>query len=187
MSATLQAMGLVPVRHFTGGTIRVENRGDGIASGYATSLFTGTPVKNQTDGTLIATGVAAADPCIGVFQGCEFSSAGKRWVIPYWPGGQTYDAGTMIAKFTADPTIVYEGQSKGSIAMASIGDGINLGDASQGSTFTGFSSQGLAAASTGATAATFRIIDKASYPDNAWGDAFTKLLVVIQAYQGQTA
>lgn len=185
MSATLAPMGLVPTRH-PSGVIRVENQVDGILSGYGTNLFTGTPVKRFTDGTINATGTAAADPCLGVFQGCEFSAASKRFVLPYFPAGQTYDAGTMIAKYTADPEIIYEGQSSGSLLAVNIGEGINLANASQGSTFTGFSTQALGAA-TGATAATFTIWNLSQYDDNAWGDAFTKVLVRIQTFQPPTA
>jgi hypothetical protein len=178
MSGTPAApYGLVPSRH-PSGIIRIENQIDGIASGYTSSLFTGTPVTRTTDGTLIfTTGVAGT--CIGVFQGCEFSAAGKRFVLPYFPAGQTYDAGTMIAKYTMDPDIIYEGQSVGSVVASKMGGGANVsGAATSGSTFTGFSTQALDVG-TDATAGTFIIVGLALYADNAWGDAFTRILVQI--------
>jgi hypothetical protein len=177
MSATLAPQGLVPARHLSG-VIRVENQVDGILSGYATSLFTGTPVGRGTNGTIeFTTGVAGA--CIGVFQGCEFSAATKRFVLPYFPAGQTYDAGTMIAKYTFGRDIVYEGQSIGPVPATAVGEAININGAStSGSTFTGFSTQALGAP-TGATAGTFIIHGLAQYDDNAWGDLFTKVLVRI--------
>jgi hypothetical protein len=181
MSATLAPQGLVPARHLSG-VIRVENQVDGILSGYATSLFTGTPVGRGTNGTIeFTTGVAGA--CIGVFQGCEFSAATKRFVLPYFPAGQTYDAGTMIAKYTFGRDIVYEGQSIGPVPATAVGEAININGAStSGSTFTGFSTQALGAP-TGATAGTFIIHGLAQYDDNAWGDAFTKVLVRIASDQ----
>src|SRR5215831_3145053 len=107
MSATLAPQGLVPERH-PSGAIRVENRIDGVVSGYGTAIFTGSPVKNDTNGTLIPVTTTVADKCIGVFQGCMFSSAGKRFVLPYWPAGQTYDAGSGLFYFTRDPLIIYQ-------------------------------------------------------------------------------
>lgn len=181
MSATLAPEGLKPVRHYGGGTIRIENQVDGIASGYATSLFTGTPIKKDASGNIVAC-AAGADTPLGVFQGVEYSAAGKRWVTGYWPASQTYDAGTMIAKYTADPMIVYEGQAKGPVAATAVNETINLGDASQGSTNTGFSTQGLNQTTTGGTAGSFKVLGLARYPDNAWGDAFTKLEVLISSY-----
>jgi len=190
VSATNQSQGLVPVSH-PSGTIRVDNLQNGIVSAFGTSIFTGTPVKRDTNGTIIpcASGV---DVCIGVFQGAEWSSNGKRFVLPYWPAGQTYDTNDpignpMIAKFTSDKEITYEGQASGPVAQAANGEGINLLNASQGSTFSGFSTQLLNATTTGATTATFQITNLAPYEDNAWGDAFTKLRVRISNYQGQVA
>lgn len=192
MSATLQAYGLRPVYH-PAGVIRQEQKLSGIASGYATAIYTGTPVKLNTDGTLIPVSTGA-DVAIGVFQGCEFSSNGKFFVLPYWPASQTYDtpAGNgflnpMWAFYTRDPDIVYEAQANGSLSLAAVGQGINLANASQGSTYTGISTQALNATTTGATAATFQVIDLAPYDDNVWGDAFTQVRVKIATYQGQIA
>lgn len=185
MSSTNQAQGLVPAWH-PAGTIRQVQDVDAIASGYATALYTGTPVKYTTDGTLVAVGTGA-DVCIGVFAGCQYTSNNKRFVSPYWPASQTYDAGSMLVNYTRDPGIVYEGQADGSVALSARWEGINLVDTSQGSTLTGFSTQRLNHTTTGATAATFQVVGLAPYDDNAWGDSFTKLWVKIASYQGQIA
>lgn len=185
MSAVLAPQGLVPTRH-PSGTIRVENLVDGILSGYTSNIFTGTPVKRFTDGTLNVCGTGA-DTCLGVFQGCEFSASGKRFVLPYFPAGQTYDAGSMIAKFTADSDIIFEAQADGPVAQIKLGEAINLANTTQGSVYTGFSSQALSATTTGATPGTFVVFGLAQYGDNAWGDAFTKLLVKIGTGQPPVA
>lgn len=185
VSSTAAPTGLIPVYH-PSGTIRIDNQVDGVASGYSPALYTGTPVKRTTDGTLVAVGTGA-DVCIGVFQGCQFTASTKRFVLPYFPASQTYDAGSMIAYFTSDPQIVYEGQANATIAATTIGEGINLANTSQGSTYTGFSTQALDASTTGSTDATFQVLGLAPYPNNAWGDAYPVLRVKISTYQGQVA
>ena len=185
MSSTATPFGVRPVSH-PSGTVRLDQLAGGVASAYGTALYTNTPIKRHTDGTLIAVGTGA-DVTIGVFAGCEFTASSKRFVLPYWPAAQTYDAGSMIAKYTDDPEIIYEGQANGAVAMTAVGEGINLGDASQGSVYTGFSTQSLAATTTGATAASFILQGLAPYPGNAWGDAYTRVYVKISTRQGQVA
>jgi hypothetical protein len=115
-------------------------------------------------------------------------------VLPYWPAGQTYDtpAGNnqlnpMWAFATVDKGILYEIQANGSISQSGVGQGANLGVASQGSVYTGFSSQYLNPTLVGATAATFIVDSLAPYDNNLWGDAFTIVRVRISNYQGQIA
>lgn len=181
MSALLQPQGLVPVRH-PSGTIRVENQVDGITSGYAFNMFTGSPIMRGTSGN-IELSAGSPNVCMGVFQGCEFTSGTKRFLLGYWPASTVYDAGSMIVRFTMDPDIIYEGQSSGPVALVDVGGGINI-SAVSGNTSHGFSTQTLSTP-TGATAATFRIVNIAPYDDNAWGDAYTKVLVQIAAAGAQ--
>ena len=185
MSATASPFGVRPVSH-PSGTVRLDQLAGGVLSTYGTSIFTNTPVKRDTNGTLIpcATG---ADVCIGVFAGCEFSSSGKRFILPYWPAAQTYDAGTMIAYYTSDVNITYEAQADGAVALTANGESINLANTSQGSVYTGQSTQSLTATTTGATAGTCQINGLAPYDDNAWGDTYTILRVKISSYQGVVA
>ncbi len=182
MSTLAAPFGLEPAAHISGGTIRQDYQDNGIASGYNTNLFTGTPIKRTTDGTIVAC-TTGADTGIGVFQGCEFSASGKFFVSPYWPASQTYDDdGTMQAYFTTDPNILYDAQADGTVAASAIGEAINLANTSQGSTFTGLSTQALNHTTTGATPglATIRSIPKGPYPGggiNIPGDAFTVVRV----------
>lgn len=174
MSATAAPFGLRCVYH-PSGVPRAETLVSGIASGYATGLYTGTPVKLiAATGTLVATAVGA-DSTIGIFTGCFFISGGKPFLLPYWPAAQTYDANTyMWATYEPfDTQAIYEAQADGAVAMSANGEGINLITASAGSVYTGLSSQALSATTTGATPGTFQVQNIAPYSDNAWGDAFT--------------
>lgn len=161
------------------GIIRQDYQVNGIVSGYGTAIYTGTPVKRDTNGTLIpcATG---ADTAIGVFQGVEYTDATGRFVVsPFWPASATYRSdGQMQAYFTSDPNILYDAQANGPVAATKIGEAINLADASQGSDYTGLSSQALNATTTGATPglATVVSIPPGPYFGGEWntpGDAYT--------------
>lgn len=188
MTTTSSPFGVRPVWH-PSGVIRQTEILNGVASGYATDIFTGTPVKYTTDGTLIVT-ASGADSTVGSFAGCEFSSAGKYFVLPYWPASQTYDTlGPARFYLTDDKGIVYEGQANATVAATARHEGINLAAAPSpaGSVYTGASFQSLNATVTGATPATYTIQDLAPYENNAWGDAFPILRVTIQTYQGPVA
>jgi hypothetical protein len=179
--------GLRPVYH-PSGDVRVEQHANGIASGFGTAIFTGTPIKKATDGTIIPCAVGA-DVCIGVFAGCQFISGNRPFILPYWPAGQTYDVNTrMVALWNPiDAVAEWEGLANGPVPQTAWGEGINLADASAGSIYTGLSSQHLNATVTGATPATFIVTGLPQYPDNTWGDAFTLLRVRISTVQGQVA
>lgn len=59
-----------------------------IASGYATALGTGDPVKLTTDGSIIQATNSAST--LGVFQGCRYiDSSGRIQIQKYWPASQT--------------------------------------------------------------------------------------------------
>lgn len=181
MSAVSAPFGLRPAYH-PSGIIRQERMVNGIASGYATSIFTGTPIKPTTTGTLIVT-ATGADNTIGVFQGVEFTSATKFFVLPYWPASQTYDAdGLMEVYYTQDPNIIYEVQADGPVAQTKVFETANLVTASAGSTATGISSQMISATTTGASAGTFQVTGIPVAPDNTPGDAFTRVYVKISTY-----
>ncbi len=174
MSATAAPFGLRCVYH-PSGVPRIETLVSGIASGYNTAIYTGTPVKLVAGTGTLVVSATGADSTIGIFVGCFFISGGLPNLKPYWPASQTYDANTyMWAQYEPfDSQAIYEGQADGSVAMAANGEGINLASASSGSVYTGLSTQALAATTTGATPGTFTVQNIAPYPDNAWGDAFT--------------
>lgn len=187
MASTSSPFGIRAVSH-PSGILRQEVFPNGIASGYGTAIYTGTPVKRTTDGTLVVVGTGA-DVCIGVFQGVEYTnSSGGFTVSPYWPASATYAAdGRMEAYCTTDKEITYEGQTDATVAATVIGESINLATASTGSASTGLSAQMLTATTTGATAGTFQVLGLAPYPNNAWGDSYVIVRVKISSYQGVIA
>ena len=176
MSQVAAPSGIRPIYH-PSGEIRQENLKDGILSGYTSSIYTGTPVKFNTDGTLIVctTGV---DTMAGIFAGCEFTSGGRRFVQSHFPANQTYDVGSMIAKYQPiDGQAVYTGQTAATVAATAVGEAINLQNASQGN-IMGQSTQALSAP-TGATLGMFKIIGLLETPDNDWGDPYVWLKLVV--------
>lgn len=186
MSAILAPFGLRPVFH-PSGDIRTRDSYK-IASAYGTGLYSGTPVKLTTDGTLIAT-ATGADSIVGIFAGCQFISGNRPFILPYWPAGQTYDANTEMTAWIQpmDGLAEYEAQLSGTAASTIIGEAINLDAAAGGSVYTGQSNQTLNPTTTGATPGTFIVTGLAPYPDNAWGDAYPIVRVKAGTVQGPVA
>lgn len=152
-----------------------------IASAYGTNILTNQPVKIGANGTIEA--AAVGDRFIGTFSGVEYTNTqGRRVVDNKWIAGTT---GTeLVAYVTLDPSIVYEIQASGPIAVADIGSQADFTTIGTGSTVTGLSAMMLDQATlTNSASAGLRIIGIAAGPDNAAGDAFTIVLVQIAEHQ----
>lgn len=183
---TLAPFGLRPGFH-PSGDIRMRDSYK-IASAYGTGLYSGTPVKLTTDGTLIAT-TTGADSFLGIFAGCSFISGNRAFILPYWPAGQTYDANTDMKAWICpmDGLAEFEAQLDGTAASTIVGEAINLVTAAGGSVYTGQSNQALNHTTTGATPGTFIVTGLAEYPGNVWGDAFPIVRVKAGTIQGPVA
>lgn len=180
MSATSAPFGLRPAFH-PSGLDRAQALAGGIASGYATAILKGQPVKYVTAGTINV--AAAGDSFVGAFAGVEWTdTTGRRRVSNNWPAST---AGTdIVAYFYADQNIVYEIQADGSLAQTAIGDAADLSNTTAGSTTTGLSQATLSTTLAGAgNSAQMRILDLAPYPDNAWGDNYVIVRANILEYQ----
>ena len=106
--------GLIPVNLIGGQVFAGSTRMIPIASGYASSLYFGDPVKFTSTGTLITSGLAynsaAAETggTLGVFLGCEYTPAGgplygkERYQM--WTGGTV--AADAVAYVCDDQDIV---------------------------------------------------------------------------------
>lgn len=178
MSTVSQPFGLRP-SYSPSGVLRPTAYA--IATGYNANILQNQPVKIGTDGNVQA--AAIGDRFIGTFQGVEFTdSDGRRRVSNKWTASQ---AGTdIVAYVTLDPTIVYEIQANGSIAVTDIGSQADFTTITAGSTTTGLSALMLDTATlTNSGNASLRIIDLAPGPDNAFGDNYTIVQVQISEHQ----
>ena len=178
MSTVSQPFGLRPA-YSPSGVLRPTAYS--IATGYNANILQNQPVKIGTDGNVQA--AAIGDRFIGTFQGVEFTdSDGRRRVSNKWTASQA--ATDIIAYVTLDPTIVYEIQANGSIAVTDIGSQADFTAITAGSTVTGLSALMLDTATlTTSGNASLRIIDIAPGPDNAFGDNFTIVQVQISEHQ----
>lgn len=106
--------GLIPV-NLTGGQVFAgSTRMIPIASGYASSLYFGDPVKFTSTGTLITSGLAydtssaETGGTLGVFMGCEYTPAGGplygKQRFQKWTGGTV--ASDAVAYVCDDPDVV---------------------------------------------------------------------------------
>ena len=186
MSAALAPYGFIPVKHPSG-----QNRAvaypiqNSSGTGYNTNIFKGDTVILNTAG-YITIGTAATD-LLGVFAGCEFQDAtGKPTVSNFWPASQTLINSTYVptAWVWDDPATYFSVQANGSIAQSALGDQADIVTTTAGSTATGISGQALNSTLAGAgVQGQFRIVDIDRDINNAFGDAFTKVIVQIARHQ----
>jgi hypothetical protein len=178
MSTTSQPFGLRPAFSPSGA---LRPTAYSIASGYSANILQSQPVKIGTNGTIEA--AAIGDRFIGTFQGVEFTdSDGRRRVSNKWTASLA--ATDIVAYVTLDPTIVYEIQANGSIAVTDIGKQADYTTITAGSTVTGLSAMMLDTATLTDTGnAALRIIGLSPGPDNAFGDNFTIVEVQVAEHQ----
>lgn len=189
MSATSAPFGLRPAFH-PSGLDRAQALANGIASGYANAILKGQPVQygttanSGTIGTIIPATTSGA--IAGAFAGVEWTdTTGRRRVSNYWPASNAYQAGSCIAYFYNDNNIVYEIQADATLAQTAIGNEYPFSNITAGSTTTGLSQCTLNAGGAvgNGVQGQLRVVDIAPYVDNAWGDAFPIVRVVVSQSQ----
>lgn len=178
MASVSTPYGFKPVGVLTGpynGQIRRYR----IASGYATSIFTGDLVEpvGATGTIALENGTTAATP-LGVFMGCEFTNpiTGQRLQSPYWPASTV--ASDAVAFVFDSPYAVLQVQAAGAITQASCFENLAIDTYVAGSTAFGVSRQRLGTTPATTNTLPFRIIGFVEGPDSVVGDAFTDLLVI---------
>jgi len=178
MSTVSQPFGLRPAFSPSGA---LRPTAYSILTGYASNILQSQPVKIGTNGTIQA--AAIGDRFIGTFQGVEFTdSDGRRRVSNKWTASTA--ATEIVAYVTLDPSIVYEIQANGSIAVTDIGKQADYTAISAGSTTTGLSALMLDTATlTDSGNAQLRIIGLSPAPDNDFGDSYTIVQVQISEHQ----
>lgn len=179
MSSAAAPFGFRASRHQSGyGTRGVAKYT--IATGYATSLFSGDPVVLHTDGVLnIGT---ATNDILGIFAGCEYIDAtGKPVTSAYWPASTS--ATNIVAYVYDDPAMEFVVQADGTIAATAVGAQADL-ITGTGSTATGISTYALNhTVEAGGAQGQFRILGLYEAQDNAWGDTYTMVRVSIAQHQ----
>lgn len=121
----------------------------------------------------------------GVFAGCSYTASNQSLYTPsmYWSANQAYISdGQMWAAVWDDPGIIYEIQCNGSLAQTSVGDQANLANLTTGN--NGMSVAELSSTLAGAgVQAQLRIVGLSERIDNAWGDTYTVVEVMIAQQQ----
>ena len=183
MSAVNAPFGLKPIWHPTG-QMRPFSLDGAIASGYASNIYLGDPVRMTPNAGTIAVG-SGSNTMLGSFAGCEYTdSFGRPQVQPAWLANTTITANTTVrAYFHTDPTLVYAIQANGSLAQTSIGNQANI-VVGTGNATTFISGATISTSLSGSgVQGELRILGL--YPDiaNAWGDAYTIVMVTIANHQ----
>ena len=187
MSATSAPFGLRPA-YFPTGLERAQALANGITSGYGTSILKGQAVQYSPNAGVILPVLDTSTNSglvSGAFAGVEWTdTTGRRRVSNYWPASTTAIAGSVVAYFYNDQQIVYEIQTDATMAQTAIGNEADLSNFTAGSTTTGLSQMTLSASLAGSgSAAQFRIVDLAPYPDNNWGDPYVIVRVQVSKPQ----
>lgn len=196
MSAVLNGYGIRPV-YSPQGMAAARTYPNGIASGYATTLYKYQPVALNASGQLIAATAGTSD-IIGVFAGVTYIDAnGIPHVSSQWTAGTVYGTATsgtvsnyynVVAEVWDDPNMVFQIQADGSIAQ-SIGGQVNFSsNIGNGSASVGVSTCTASASSlTTSAQGQLRIVELAMSPAlngiNQWGDAFPELRVTMARSQ----
>lgn len=185
MSSVAAPYGMNPIRHINGKFLPPPRAiVGGIASGYGSAIYYGSPVILNTNGTLTI-GTTAAD-IIGVFAGCQFVPSATGLLTPQknWVASATYVTGTMVAYVWDDPGIIYQIQSNGSIAATAVGDQADFVNPGSGDATLGTSTAAISSTLAGAgVQAQLRIVGVGNNINNAWGDAYTEVEVMIARHQ----
>lgn len=170
--------GFRPVRHKSGGTIRMDEYT--IASAYNTNLFYGDNVKTAAAGGKIVERAAAGDTSLGMFAGCSYDDQGGRPKFSrYWPANQV--ATNIKCWIYTDAAIVFLVQAT-TAAASNVGDYCDL-QVGTGSATTGNSGAEINGTTFAATrtSETFKVLALANSPDNAYGTNANLEVMVIDS------
>ena len=166
MANTDAPNGFTPIRHLTGGTIRMEEMP--IAKETAAAIFTGDMVEALSTGYIKVGTATSAGAAIGVFAGCKYTApSGEVVYSKHWPAAQaTLADADAVGYVYSDPDIVFAAQTAGTALFADNGALLDL-TATAGSTATGRSAQEINQAAS--TIDQFRQLGLVNKAGNAWG------------------
>lgn len=183
MSSSAAPYGMIPVENYGAQSNSQGFETVPILDGYTTAIYKGDVVKIASDGTIQKdTGTSTLTP-YGVFLGCEYidPSLGYLFEANYWPASTTtgYSTWPKIPKgrVLTFPFAVFQIQANGSVALADVGANAAIVQTAGTSVF-GISRNALNASSINTTdTLPLRIVGLVDKPGNAWGDAYTDVLV----------
>lgn len=115
---TAPLLGFNPARKVGSGVNNASLTSYTIASGYATALGAGDPVKFTTDGTIILGSNSTSN--LGVFAGCEYLDTNTQRLVysTYWPASQTVTSGQTITAYVYDdPMCTFAVTADGTVAQ----------------------------------------------------------------------
>lgn len=166
--------GLVPVKRLDGLPYAGAMRQYRIASGYATTIYKGDPVKLVTGGTVEFDTPDAAMTPIGVFMGCSYTDPNLNYQIfsNSWPANTV--ASDAVAYVVDDVNVLFKvaivsaGTTIGDLAITDIGANVAMVN-NTGDSTTGVSR--AAASDTSATTSTLplRIVELVEETKNSSG------------------
>lgn len=187
MAATANPYGVRVISDQGGFAARPWRIPNGIASGLASNIFKGQPVKLSTvTGTITpcTNPGGTPDQVLAIFDGVDYTPTGGRPTIsPFWPAGATFLASDDMLVYLYPlwiPGYRLQVQADGAVAQALLGSGFNFTGLGNGSTTSGYSActvgaAGVAAGSQAQVALTEFSTDIAS----TIGDAFTDLICTV--------
>lgn len=181
MANTNAPSGFKPIKHLTGGAIRLSEYS--IASGYGTAIYSGDRVEMTGTGTNVAKSAAGNTDDIGTFAGVMYvDSVGNQVFSKHWPASTT--ATDIRALVYDDPNIVFEVQCD-TLAEADVGQLVDL-NVGTGSATTGLSgAYADVGAGTATTGKTFKILRLVPRANNAYGAyAKAEVIAVEHAHSG---
>ena len=180
MTDTKALNGLTPSRKRGGGSNSTATNTYPIASGFGTNIFSGDIVCNAAGNVVVLS--VSTQKAIGIFQGCQYTANGEVKYSNYWPSGTS--SADAVAFVVDDPQATFIVQADASVTAGDIMSQNFSCTLGAGSTVTGRSGFGIAAASrTLTTGGMLRAISVLNEPGNditvAADRAFPKLEVRI--------
>ena len=184
MASTATPYGFRPVGILSGRNANGAIRQVKIASGLAVNIFRGDLVKILSSGTIdkeTGTTSTTANALLGVFMGCTYTDPNLNYKVHrnFWPTGTV--AADAMAYVCDDPKAVFQIQASGTLAQTALGNNVGVVQ-NAGSTANGMSRVTVDASSAATTnTLPFKIVGFVEGGGSSIGDAFTDVLVIINA------
>lgn len=187
MALTSSPYGIQVISDQVGVAPRPARLVNGIASGFASNIFKGQPVKiNPVTGTVVpcTNPGGTPDQLWAVFDGVYYTPVGGRPIdAPFWPGGTQWDPGYNMFVYYYPlwlPSTRLQVQADGSVAQALMGSGFNFTNLGNGNTTTGQSACTVGAAGVASgSQAQLAFVEFANGINDAIGDAFTDMIFTV--------